>query len=202
MAKIPTCLFQPTLFVLLIFGVALSAGPAVALPGDLAAFVTRYPFTDETRLDSCTTCHTAVPVLNPYGSDYLEAERDFAAIEPLDSDADGATNLDEIMALTFPGDATDVPEATATPTGPIDATATPTGPIDATPTPTLFPGLCPGDCGGDGEVTVDELITAINIALGELSIEQCPAADVDTDGQVTIGELIAAVNAALEGCVS
>jgi hypothetical protein len=49
------------------------------------------------------------------------------------------------------------------------ATGTPTGtaPPEATPTATAVPpGGCCGDCNGDGEVTINELITAVNNALG------------------------------------
>lgn len=59
---------------------------------------------------------------------------------------------------------------------------------------------CPGDCDGDGEVTVSNLILAVNIALGTASIDQCPAIDTDGSGDVTVNELIQAVNAALNGC--
>lgn len=59
---------------------------------------------------------------------------------------------------------------------------------------------CPGDCDGDGVVTVSELIRAVNIALGALPLSDCPSLDTDHDGRVTIGELIAAVNNALSNC--
>ncbi|MDX2167970.1 MAG: hypothetical protein SF182_12925 [Deltaproteobacteria bacterium] len=59
---------------------------------------------------------------------------------------------------------------------------------------------CPGDCDGDGVVTVNEIITLVNIALGDESIDVCPNADVNGDGTVPIGEIIAAVQAALNGC--
>jgi hypothetical protein len=54
-----------------------------------------------------------------------------------------------------------------------------------------------GDCNGDGEVTIDELIRGVNIALDLAPITECPAFDTDANGQVTIEELIAAVNNAL-----
>ncbi len=60
--------------------------------------------------------------------------------------------------------------------------------------------LCPGDCGGDNEVAVNELVTAVNVALGTGAIDQCRAADVNGDNMVTVNELIMAVNAALNGC--
>ncbi len=59
---------------------------------------------------------------------------------------------------------------------------------------------CAGDCNGDGEVVIGELIAAVRVALGEDSVDICAAADVNRDGQVTIGELIQVVNAALTGC--
>jgi hypothetical protein len=62
------------------------------------------------------------------------------------------------------------------------------------------PAACPGDCNGDGAVTVDELIKGVNIALGTTSGDPCPSFDTSGDGAVTITELIAAVNRALTGC--
>jgi hypothetical protein len=62
------------------------------------------------------------------------------------------------------------------------------------------PVVCTGDCNGDGEVTIDELLTGVNIALGGLSIDSCPAFDSSGDGEVTIDELLAAVLNALNGC--
>jgi len=61
---------------------------------------------------------------------------------------------------------------------------------------------CPGDCDGDGVVTVAEVVTLVNIALGSTSIATCPSTDGDGDGSVSIAELIAAVQAALSGCPS
>jgi hypothetical protein len=59
---------------------------------------------------------------------------------------------------------------------------------------------CIGDCGGGGEVSIDELIVGVNIALGNQSLTSCPAFDGNGDGQVTIDELISGVNNALNGC--
>jgi hypothetical protein len=57
----------------------------------------------------------------------------------------------------------------------------------------------PGDCDGDGDVTINELILGVNISLGVLPVTACPAFDTDASGGVSIDELIAAVNAALNG---
>jgi hypothetical protein len=59
---------------------------------------------------------------------------------------------------------------------------------------------CPGDCDGNDQVNIGELITAVNVALGDLDLSSCEAADTSGDGEVSIGELIQAVNAALDGC--
>ena len=59
---------------------------------------------------------------------------------------------------------------------------------------------CPGDCAGDGVVTISDLVLAVNVALGSATVSECPAADRNGNGQVEINELIAAVNAALGGC--
>ena len=61
---------------------------------------------------------------------------------------------------------------------------------------------CRADCGGDGRVTVDELVQAVAIALGARPLGDCPAVDSDDDGRVTIDELIAAVGVALSGCAA
>lgn len=65
------------------------------------------------------------------------------------------------------------------------------------PQPTSCYGEAVGDCNGDGRVTIDELIRAVNLALGALPVESCPAADCDGDGSVRINELICAVSSAL-----
>jgi hypothetical protein len=56
-----------------------------------------------------------------------------------------------------------------------------------------------GDCNGDGAVTVDELITGVNVALGSMPLSSCPSFDGNGDGRVTVDELIEAVNVALTG---
>ncbi|HVO22678.1 MAG TPA: hypothetical protein VMW56_03515 [Candidatus Margulisiibacteriota bacterium] len=58
---------------------------------------------------------------------------------------------------------------------------------------------CAGDVNGDGMVTVDEIIKAVNAALNSCATDPCPG-DVNGDQVVTIDEIIKAVIAALEGC--
>lgn len=59
---------------------------------------------------------------------------------------------------------------------------------------------CPGDCNGNGEVTVDELVVAVNVALGDADLASCSAADRGGDGSVSIDDLVVAVATALQGC--
>lgn len=59
---------------------------------------------------------------------------------------------------------------------------------------------CAGDCNGDGQVNVAELITSVGIALGTQAVQFCTAIDIDVSGSVTVAELVAAVGAALSGC--
>jgi hypothetical protein len=69
-----------------------------------------------------------------------------------------------------------------------------------TPTPTGTPNSCTGDCDGSGDVTVNELILMVNIALGNADISTCVAGDADGSGDITINEIIGAVGFALNGC--
>ena len=61
---------------------------------------------------------------------------------------------------------------------------------------------CGGDCDRDRTVTVDELVTGVDIAIGTAALDQCPAFDCNGDGQVTVNCLIKGVKDALEGCPS
>ena len=61
---------------------------------------------------------------------------------------------------------------------------------------------CVGDCNGNGEVVINELITGVNIAVGSARLDQCPTFDRNGSGEVEINELIQGVNAALNGCAA
>jgi hypothetical protein len=63
-----------------------------------------------------------------------------------------------------------------------------------------MPQGCAGDCNGNGQVTVDELLLGVNIALENLPLSACPTFDQDATGAVEVYELIAAVSNALNGC--
>ena len=84
----------------------------------------------------------------------------------------------------------------------VDPSSTPTfTPTQAqAPTPTSTPVPCVGNCNGDSSVTVDELLTMVNIALGNANVSSCLAGDSNHDTQITVDEILTAVNNALNGC--
>lgn len=89
---------------------------------------------------------------------------------------------------------TRTPTQTWTPTVTATATSTPA----ATPTPTPIP--CLADCNGGGEVTIDEVLLLVNVALGSGDLAACAAGDANADGQITVDEILAAVGNVLSGC--
>lgn len=58
---------------------------------------------------------------------------------------------------------------------------------------------CVADCDDDGALQINELVGAVNIALGS-PLAECPQADANGDGRVSIDELVNAVSDALYGC--
>jgi hypothetical protein len=59
---------------------------------------------------------------------------------------------------------------------------------------------CTGDCDGNGQVAINELILGVNIALENTAVTACPVFDANSDDMVAINELITGVNNALDGC--
>ena len=105
----------------------------------------------------------------------------------------GATPGDIVIAVTARD--VDSPFATFMPT------AEPGGPCLFLTTALQAPKqTCSGDCNGDGSVTVNELITGVGIALGNVAMSVCPSLDRGSDGEVTIDDLLSAVDRALGGC--
>lgn len=82
-----------------------------------------------------------------------------------------------------------------------DSTPSPTATATATATP-MTASVCPGDCDGGGDVTVDEIVRGVNVALSGVADATCPALDSDSNGSVTVDDLVRAINAALGGCVA
>jgi hypothetical protein len=90
--------------------------------------------------------------------------------------------------------------ATVTPTSTLPASATPTNPLPPSATATATPKPCAGDCNNDGQVTVDELLTMVNTALGNANVSTCLTGDANHDNQITIDEILTAVDNGLNGC--
>ena len=92
------------------------------------------------------------------------------------------------------------------PPGPPTTTATPTSTPTATPLPSNSPTptpttqvACTGDCDGSGDVTVNEIITLVDIALGTAQRLAC-ASGVPSGAAANVALIIQGVNNALNGC--
>ena len=83
---------------------------AYATNGYMSSFNSKYG-TAGTAIGTCSVCHTTAPALNSYGNAFKNNAHNYATIEPLDSDGDGFTNIVEINARTFPGNAASHPPA-------------------------------------------------------------------------------------------
>jgi hypothetical protein len=100
---------------LAIAAIALAPLAASARSSYLTTFNSTY-HTSGTVLDSCSTCHGSggTSTWNAYGDDIranISAGISSAlkTVEPIDSDNDGYTNVQEIQALSLPGDARSTP---------------------------------------------------------------------------------------------
>jgi hypothetical protein len=62
------------------------------------------------------------------------------------------------------------------------------------------PTGCIGDCDANARVTVDEIITMVNVALGTASMAECGGGHADLNGEITIDEILTGVSNALYGC--
>jgi hypothetical protein len=59
---------------------------------------------------------------------------------------------------------------------------------------------CNGDCDGSGEVTINELLVGVDIALSGQDLPVCFAMDANADGSVGVEDLVEAVGNAVDGC--
>ena len=67
--------------------------------------------------------------------------------------------------------------------------------------PRAATAACVGDCDGDGQVLINEIVASINIFLGTANLSACQNADQNGDGVVLINEVVAAVNSFLDPTV-
>ncbi|MBI5101231.1 MAG: cytochrome c, partial [Nitrospirae bacterium] len=68
-----------------------------------------YPNIAGSKLENCNICHNPDYSRNGFGSDFAANGHNLGAIEAMDSDGDGFSNIAEINAVTFPGNASDRP---------------------------------------------------------------------------------------------
>ena len=108
--------------------ILLPSQTAQAKPKFLASARARYPQLADSRLNTCGLCHRngGGSSRNAFGEAFASNGFSLVAIEHLDSDGDGYTNLEEFKALTFPGNPKDFPRSVAV----------------ATPAPTTVPDEC------------------------------------------------------------
>jgi mono/diheme cytochrome c family protein len=120
----------------------------------LPTFRATYPAAAGTRLDSCSLCHftdsNGKREENQFAEDFEDADKDFIAVQALDSDGDGFTNYQEIQAGTLPGVASDNPNTVVTTT----TIAAPAGSGEA-----IYQGNCAGCHGGNGGNLVPTSLT-------------------------------------------
>jgi YVTN family beta-propeller protein len=99
---------------------------------------------------------------------------------------------------------TPTPTPSSTGTSTLTPTPTSTNTGTRTPTPTVTPTStatpCVGTCHGGSTVAINDVLTMVNITLGNATVSDCAAGDANHDGQITINEIIAALGNALYGC--
>jgi hypothetical protein len=117
---------------------------------------------------------------------------------PLGTPVAGVVGIDGTIVVVPRPTATPTPTASPTPADTDTPTVTQTPSQTATPSNT--PIACVGDCNHSSEVTIEEIISMVNIALGNSAVSACLAGDANSDGEIDVTEIIAAVNSALNGC--
>jgi uncharacterized protein (DUF2141 family) len=185
--------------------------------GDLDAFVGSGNGDTEFFRNSGSAAEPAFAagITNPLGLATVGAQA-APALADLDRDGDldalfGAGDGGLLLFLGGPVPPTPTPTASSTATATRmhtrtrTATASPTPAVPPTRTATVPPTVtpppqCPGDCDGSGSVAISELITQVNIALGNQPASTCSPGDTNEDGMIAVAELVTAVNRAVSGC--
>lgn len=100
-----------------------------------------------------------------------------------------------------------LPTPTATATTELPTSTPPPPSAPPTSIPTCGNGqsegcvvACVGDCDGSEDVSVDEIITMVSIALGSSGMSACASGDADSSGTVEVNEIVAALRSSLHGC--
>jgi hypothetical protein len=193
--------------------VTASATPAATGTQTPTQSATATPNSTNTPTNTVTRSATATATVTPTVTSTRTATRS-ATGAPTASHTPSATAASSATLTVVPS-ATATDTSTGTPTGSASstftqtpsetptATATSTGTATGTPTATLAAApICQGDCNGDGQVTIDELLLIVNVALGDSPASGCPAAEASKQGGVSINEVLGAVNSSLNRCGS
>ncbi len=167
----------------------LSGTPSFAGNGFVRATVT------DTNGDSHTKVFTITVDLGPVTFTPTRTQ----SARPTATPTITATRLPTALPTLTPTTTTP-PTSTSVPTFSATATPSPTATQADTATPTTVAQPCPGDCNGDHEVTIDELVTLVQAALEGSAPAACHAGDTNSDQTITIDEILAAVTRALSGC--
>lgn len=153
-----------------------SAAACTSLRAIVLALAVAPPIPDRSILYACDAVIHATAEPGDYLLDCFEPDAGTIAGVALDSECvDGRLTIAALPTATSP-------------------------PPSSTATPTLTPLRCAGDCDADGDVSIDDLVAAVRIALGAADAATCRAANIDGNAMVSIGELVLAVRAALTGC--
>jgi hypothetical protein len=178
------------------FGAQVSVGDTTGVDRSTAGDVSRIRTVDgevsvvepptATMTPSVTETHTPTTTQTP-----TETHTPAPSSTPTDTAVPTATSAETT--------ATESRTPTLTPVAPTATPIAPT-PVDTEtplPTPTR---LCTGDCGGDGGVSLEDRVTGVRIALGQLPLAECLAFNANNDDAVTVEELVAGVKASIDGC--
>ena len=154
-----------------------------------------------------TPANTATPSPTHTPTPALTATPSAAPATATQTPTDTATSTLTVTATsthTTSPTPSSIPTPTPSPSPIVTATVPPTLTVTATartsPTSTSIPIACVGDCDGLNGVTVNEIITLVNVALGNAEPSACPHGVPDAT-EVNVALIIQAVNNALGGCV-
>jgi len=155
------------------------------------------------RLTSTSQSYRASPVYRVWVTNLTPTPSPSATppVSPTNTPTQSPASTFTPLPAATPTPTVTTPDMAFTPT-PLPTNSPTSSPaLTSTPTPSPSPQpACVGDCDGDREVTIDEIVRAVSIALNLAGVETCDAADRDSDGGVSIDEIVAAVNVALDGC--
>jgi hypothetical protein len=100
---------------------------SIAEGGFVSVMTTRYDIPNNSKLNSCATCHTSVPNLNAYGVQLRDAGAGsnllnaFAVTDTMDADSDHVDNETELRGGSWPADPNDIAPVEATTWGRVKA---------------------------------------------------------------------------------